>query len=675
MPAMRPRPVVDVNESESEAEDDYLWVAARCRVRELREPSGVGKDPLGQHPTLLLSQFPTSRPSHPPPRPRSAPPPSSSSPLAKAFIDAKGGISSLKAMLAAPSVDISFDDDDWIAPQTSPKLYRAASVGNSWRVTSIGRGFDWDQDEQDFVDHSKPPPTARHAEPPTLSPKDTAPVGSLQRTRHAWHSSPSIQKSSTSNLPPVATASSSLPGVTKSGSFVASPVCRSPMSSRPGSPRPHSPAGFNANSLSSSRASLMMSVPSSPTSSRASPMPRPRRRSSQQRVSLIAGRVSILPIEPPSPPPTAPQKLVRANSAASFLSVASSAGPPTPNEEEIPSSTERSISEFVVEREIGRGAYGLVKRAREMNVDGTLGPPLVIKQIIKSRILADCWKRHPKYGTIPIEIYVMSAISSTSYVLPARRAWDPNRLHPDPSDEWVEGKIVQGHPNICPLIDFFEDNHYYYLVMPSTTPEPLPDQPPPPSDLFDLVETYPSGLPPFLIRGYLGQIADAMCFLHAKGIVHRDIKDENVVLGPAGKCVLIDFGSSGLVKKHGWDTFSGTLDYAGPEILRGERYHGKEQDVWAFGVVAYVMLVGECPFTTAAEAQEGLESPFSNASIALDERCVEEDKEREGEEADGGGALADAAELVRSCLRVEVSARPTFEKILQCRFLSGHGGW
>jgi hypothetical protein len=37
------------------------------------------------------------------------------------------------------------------------------------------------------------------------------------------------------------------------------------------------------------------------------------------------------------------------------------------------------------------------------------------------------------------------------------------------------------------------------------------------------------------------------------------------------------------------------LDYAGPEILRGERYHGKEQDVWAFGVVAFVLLVGECP--------------------------------------------------------------------------------
>ena len=116
------------------------------------------------------------------------------------------------------------------------------------------------------------------------------------------------------------------------------------------------------------------------------------------------------------------------------------------------------------------------------------------------------------------------------------------------------------------------------------------------------------------------------------------------------------------------------LDYAGPEILRGERYNGKEQDVWAFGVVAYVLLVGECPFMTADEAQDGLESPFASSSIALDERCTE-GKERDGEEPDGGGALEDAAALVRACLQVQVSARPTFEKICQSRFLSGREGW
>lgn len=118
----------------------------------------------------------------------------------------------------------------------------------------------------------------------------------------------------------------------------------------------------------------------------------------------------------------------------------------------------------------------------------------------------------------------------------------------------------------------------------------------------------------------------------------------------------------------------GSLDYAGPEILRGERYSGKEQDVWAFGVVAYVLLVGECPFVTPAEAQEGLSSLFSKATIALDERCGGE-HELEGEEEDGGGALRDAAVLVRACLEIEVGARPTFERILESRFLAGGGGW
>lgn len=86
------------------------------------------------------------------------------------------------------------------------------------------------------------------------------------------------------------------------------------------------------------------------------------------------------------------------------------------------------------------------------------------------------------------------------------------------------------------------------------------------------------------------------------------------------------------------------------------------------------MIVGECPFTTASEAQEGLASPFANATMALDERCGDE-KEGEGLEADGGGALGDAATLVRACLNVNVGARPTFEKILESRFLSGNGGW
>jgi protein-serine/threonine kinase len=115
----------------------------------------------------------------------------------------------------------------------------------------------------------------------------------------------------------------------------------------------------------------------------------------------------------------------------------------------------------------------------------------------------------------------MSAVSSASYTLPAARPWHYARF--DGESDWVEGKSVRGHPNICPLVEFFEDHHYYYLILPYTIPDSNPDfhgevGDPPPKDLFDLVEVYPLGLPPFLIRSYLGQIADALAFLHMKGI-------------------------------------------------------------------------------------------------------------------------------------------------------------
>ncbi|KAG6336956.1 hypothetical protein ID866_2150 [Astraeus odoratus] len=567
-------------------------------------------------------------------------------------------------MLAESPYDLTFEDDDWLAP-TPPRLLRTASVGNSWGVTCIGRGYDWNKENNDRVDvdgspePQTPPNESLQREPvPSASPIRRSPVispvlvvpppsqSTLEPLRiHPSHTAPQLFESPVVDSPPCS-------------------LSRSPIQSY----TPSSPVQ-----------SAVTDVARRPPLPRSPTLPRPRRRSSQQRVSLIAGRVSIAPIEPPSPSLPMPQILRRSGSSGNLLLSASSTRPPTPLSDTHPISSNKTISDFFIEGDLGRGAYGLVKRAREYNSDGTLGQHVVIKQIIKSRILADCWKRHHQYGTIPIEIFVMSVVSSTSYKLPPIRPWDPSRHAQTPSrigpnECWEEGKIVKGHPSICPLLDFFEDNHYYYLVLPSTVPERLFDQPQPPTDLFDLVEAYPDGLPPAQIRSYLGQLADALCFLHSHGIVHRDVKDENVVLGPEGRCILIDFGSSGLIRKNGWDTFSGTLDYAGPEILRGERYYGKEQDVWAFGVVAYVLLVGECPFVTAAEAQEGLESPFAGASMTLDERCGD-DKEGVGEEEDGGGALGDAAALVRACLRVNIQARPTFESILECRFLSGRDGW
>ena len=193
-------------------------------------------------------------------------------------------------------------------------------------------------------------------------------------------------------------------------------------------------------------------------------------------------------------------------------------------------------------------------------------------------------------------------------------------------------------------------------------------------DLFDSVETNPAGLPPFEVRSIVGQLTDAVRFLHSNGIVHRDIKDENVILDGSGNCQLIDFGSAAQWRPgKRWDTFSGTLHYASPEILRGEMYSGKEQDVWALGVVAYVLLVGETPFDELPdEVLLGL-GEGTHAKEALDARCA--DQQDEGREGDGGGRLGDAADWVRRCLDMEVGERPSAEQLCAHRFLKGEGGW
>lgn len=343
----------DASSSDSD-DEDCLWIGNGRAQRHCGGPPRTWTIPL--NPTIRSA------------RSRSAPP---------AFITTKHSLSSTSAldgsdsgnMLATTStVDHPFDDDDWIAPPPTERLYRAASVGNSWGVTSFGRGFDWKEEEEDAQGSSTVDRSNRAlAEPPHMSRDSTLTQGKLARAGRNNAHGPSKQPTLGVQIPMTAPAFfTSHPGYYFTSS---SPLSLSPNTSRPSSPHPVSRTA-SPGPLSSGIVRPPLSR--TPTSPRLGGPARPRRRSSQQRVSLIAGRVSIVPSAPPSPPPEVPQKLVRANSAASFLSAAASTGPPTPSSE-VDALNERSISEFVIEREIGRGAYGLVKRAREMQINGTLG--------------------------------------------------------------------------------------------------------------------------------------------------------------------------------------------------------------------------------------------------------------------------------------------------------------
>lgn len=109
-----------------------------------------------------------------------------------------------------------------------------------------------------------------------------------------------------------------------------------------------------------------------------------------------------------------------------------------------------------------------------------------------------------------------------------------------------------GHPNICVILDFFEDAEHWYLCMAEFGQG---------QDLFDYVDKAPEGLTLLEMQSFFTQVARAVAFLHAHGIVHRDIKDENIILDGEGRVQLVDFGSAAYIKEgRKFDTFSGTLE-------------------------------------------------------------------------------------------------------------------
>ncbi|SCZ91304.1 BZ3500_MvSof-1268-A1-R1_Chr1-2g01321 [Microbotryum saponariae] len=357
----------------------------------------------------------------------------------------------------------------------------------------------------------------------------------------------------------------------------------------------------------------------------------------------------------------------------------------------------RSIESFVIESEAGRGAYGTVQKAREKGPDGEpIGPTVIIKYIIKQRILADCWKKHKILGPIPVEVHVLDHLRRVPYVArtPSRRKADGGFVKPvgkpvrrNSAPISLKEGVMTGHPNICGMLDFFEDGEFYYLVMPQAGP-------PPSNDLFDYVDLHPNGLPPSTIHSILSQLCSALDFLHSHNIVHRDIKDENIILSSTGHIHLIDFGSAAYVKDgKKFDTFSGTLDFAAPEVLRGARYGGKEQDLWALGVLGYVLICGECPFWSPEEAMKGLEKG-SRADLALQAkidlfdgmvedpngtRTVSFSKEDDEDEALSNllprPSMSDAVDLVKRCLETDPLDRPTANWVCDHRFLLGKEGW
>ena len=89
--------------------------------------------------------------------------------------------------------------------------------------------------------------------------------------------------------------------------------------------------------------------------------------------------------------------------------------------------------------------------------------------------------------------------------------------------------------------------------------------------------------------------------MHQIGIVHRDIKLDNILLDGHGNVKIGDFGLATKLEFDGERkrTICGTPNYIAPEVLEGKQGHSYEVDIWSIGVIIYTLIIGKPPFETS----------------------------------------------------------------------------
>uniref|UniRef100_A0A670JGD2 PAS domain-containing serine/threonine-protein kinase n=1 Tax=Podarcis muralis TaxID=64176 RepID=A0A670JGD2_PODMU len=214
---------------------------------------------------------------------------------------------------------------------------------------------------------------------------------------------------------------------------------------------------------------------------------------------------------------------------------------------------------------IGRGAFGFVWTAR-CKKDCK---EAVVKFIWKGKVLDYCWVDDPELGRVTQEITILRKLQ---------------------------------HPNIIKVLDVFENQQFFQLVMERHGSG---------LDLFTFIDNQPNLDEP-LASYIFRQLVSAVNYLHCKNILHRDIKDENIIIAEDFTIKLIDFGSAAYLEPNKlFYTFCGTIEYCSPEVLSGNPYLGPELEMWSLGITLYTIVFGENPFCELEETMDAvLRPPF-----------------------------------------------------------------
>ncbi len=174
-------------------------------------------------------------------------------------------------------------------------------------------------------------------------------------------------------------------------------------------------------------------------------------------------------------------------------------------------------------------------------------------------------------------------------VLPPELAYDPAVRTRFTREAQTSAQL--SHAHIVPIYDVGEQDGLAYFVMALVTG----------GNLATLLAHMPR--PPVdEVRRLLGEVCDALAYAHQRGVVHRDIKPDNILLDrESGRAVVTDFGIARAMESAGRLTATGvavgTPAYMSPEQAVGEREVDGRSDIYSLGVLAYQMLTGRVPFT------------------------------------------------------------------------------
>jgi serine/threonine protein kinase len=212
---------------------------------------------------------------------------------------------------------------------------------------------------------------------------------------------------------------------------------------------------------------------------------------------------------------------------------------------------ERVLSaHYELDSEVGRGGMGVVYRARDKRL-----------------------KRHIAIKVLPPELAFQSAIK-TRFLREAETA------------------AQLSHPNIVPIYSVDELEGLVFFVMAFISGDNLAKR---------LHET--GVLPVEDVRRITREVSDALAYAHERGVVHRDIKPDNILLDSStGRTMVTDFGIARAASEGDAGRLTatgmaiGTPAYMSPEQAAGDRQIDGRSDLYSLGVVAYQMLVGEPPF-------------------------------------------------------------------------------